>query len=167
MLLVLPTPEMKDAYLDFAREWAENNEEITPYSARLLGRSYEEWLADAKRRETRSINNFVTAHTYFWVDPQGMIVGALNLWHRLNDHLRRVGGHIGYGVRPSARRQGHAAAMLAAALPHARELGLTRVLVTCDQTNTGSARTILKNGGVLENEVADGDKTMRRYWIKL
>jgi predicted acetyltransferase len=167
MKLILPALEMKAAYEDFARDWADNNEEITPYSARLLGHCYEEWLADAKRRETHSINNFVTGHTYFWVDDDGAVLGALNLRHRLNDHLQQVGGHIGYGIRPCARRRGHAAAMLAAALPHAHALGLTRVLVTCDKTNLGSARTIQKNGGMLENEVRDGDKVMQRYWIEL
>ncbi len=167
MTLLLPEPAMKEPFLEFSRDWADHGEEITPYSARLLGRSFEAWLEDAKWRETHSVNNFVTGHTYFWTDPQGVIVGALNLRHRLNDHLRRAGGHIGYGVRPSMRRQGHAAAMLKAALPHARELGLTRVLVTCDKLNLGSARTIQKNGGVLENEVRDGDHIMQRYWIAL
>lgn len=167
MKLLLPTPAMKDRFLDFTKDWAERGEEITPYSARLLGRGYEEWLDDAKWRETHSVNNFVTGHVYLWVDPQGVIAGALHLRHRLNDRLRLTGGHIGYGVSPSMRRQGHAGAMLAAALPRAWELGLTRVLVTCDKTNLGSARTIQKNGGVLENEVRDGDHIMQRYWITL
>lgn len=167
MRLLLPTLAMKEQYLDFAGDWAAHGEEITPYSVRLLSRGYEEWLEDAKRRETVVVNHFVTAHSYFWVDPKGEVVGALNLRHSLNEHLLRVGGHIGYGVRPSRRRQGHAAAMLEAALPHARALGLTRVLITCDKTNIGSARTIQKNGGVLENEVEDGDHVMQRYWIAL
>ena len=167
MELLLPTLAMKERFLDFTRDWAEHGEEITPYVARLLGRSYEEWLSDVKRAETVSVNNLVTGHLYVWVDPEGEIVGALHLRHRLNDHLRRVSGHIGYGVRPSRRRQGHAVAMLRAALPRAWELGMTRVLVTCDQTNTGSARTIQKNGGVLENEVQHGDRVMQRYWIAL
>lgn len=167
MELLLPTPAMKDRFLDFTKDWAAHGEEITPYSARLLGRGYEEWLQGAKWMETHSVNNFVTGHVYLWVDPQGVIAGALNLRHRLNDRLRLTGGHIGYGVRPSMRRQGHAGAMLAAALPRAWELGLTRVLVTCDKTNCGSARTIQKNGGVLENEVRDGDYITQRYWITL
>ena len=167
MNLLLPTPAMKEQFLDFTKDWADHGEEITPYSARLLGRGYEAWLEDAQWRQTHSVSNFVTGHTYVWVDPQGVIVGALNLRHRLNDHLRRAGGHIGYGIRPSMRRQGHAAGMLAAALPHAWELGLTRVLITCDKTNIGSACTIQKNGGVLENEVEDGGHIMQRYWITL
>ncbi|HPJ02108.1 MAG TPA: GNAT family N-acetyltransferase [Candidatus Limiplasma sp.] len=167
MDLLIPTLAMKEQFLDFTRDWAESSQEITPYSARLLGHSYEEWLKDAKWRETHSVNNFVTGHTYVWVNPDGRIIGALNLRHRLNDHLRRVGGHIGYGIRPADRGHGQAADMLAAALPQAWKLGLTRVLITCDKKNIGSARTIQKNGGVLENEVQDGDHVMQRYWIAL
>lgn len=97
------------------------------------------------------------------------VVGRLSLRHHLNDHLLKVGGHIGYGVLPAQRRRGHASAMLAASLPHARALGLERVLVTCDEDNVGSARTIEKNGGVLENvaEVSPGAPRKRRYWIDL
>ena len=58
--------------------------------------------------------------------------------------------------------------MLRQALDIAREeIGLTRVLVTCDDDNVGSIRTIEKNGGVLESIVADPEMTTpkRRYWI--
>lgn len=167
MKLTLPTPAMKDAYLAFAGEWEDHNEEIIPYTARLLGRSYEQWLADNAWRQTHAVGTFVPDHTYVWVDEGGTILGALNLRHRLNDHLRRASGHIGFGVRPSARRQGHAKAMLLAALPLAWQLGLTRVLVTCDKRNTASARTIQACGGVLENEIRDGDHLVQRYWITL
>lgn len=67
--------------------------------------------------------------------------------YRLTPPLEKAGGHIGYDVRPSARRQGHATAMLAAALPIAPSLGITRALLTCDGTNTASQRVIGTNGG--------------------
>jgi predicted acetyltransferase len=72
-----------------------------------------------------------------------------------------VGGHIGYDVRPSARQRGHATAMLAAALPVARGLGIDRVLVTCDDDNIASRKVIEASGGVLEDQ--RGDKL--RYWV--
>ncbi len=93
--------------------------------------------------------------------------GAIALRHSLNDFLLRAGGHIGYGIRPSARKKGLATWALGAVLPTARSLGLSRVLVTCDDDNIGSARTIENNGGVLEN-VADTELgRTRRYWIAL
>lgn len=166
--LVLPTPAMEAAYHDFAGEWAAAGEEIVPYSARLLGRSYPDWLAADSAIHEVAPEGFVTAHTYFLLAGGGAILGAINLRHALTDYLMQFGGHIGYGVRPSQRRRGYASAMLAQVLPFARSLGMERVLVTCDAANTASARTIQSNGGALENEVIDPDgEAIQRYWITL
>jgi predicted acetyltransferase len=81
--------------------------------------------------------------------------------HRLTPWLLDQGGHIGYSVRPSRRREGHASRALALAVRRAAELGLDRVLVTCDDDNEGSRRTIEAAGGVHE----DTRGVKRRYWI--
>jgi predicted acetyltransferase len=94
-------------------------------------------------------------------------LGAISLRLTLNDFLLRAGGHIGYGVRPSARRRGLATWALGAVLPEARALGLERVLVTCDDANVASARTIESNGGVLEDVRVTELGQTRRYWIAL
>jgi predicted acetyltransferase len=97
----------------------------------------------------------------------GNIVGRLAIRHTLNDFLLNVGGHIGYGVVPPYRRKGYAREMLRLALPIAKNLGISKVLVTCDDDNIGSIRTIETNGGTLENKVAlgPGKPLKRRYWI--
>jgi predicted acetyltransferase len=69
--------------------------------------------------------------------------------------LCEVGGHIGYDVRPSARRRGHATAMLRAALPVGRSLGIESALVTCDVDNVASRKVIGRNGGLLEDQRGD------------
>jgi predicted acetyltransferase len=165
--LIKPAPEMEREYLSFARDWEQSHEEITPYSARLLGRNYAQWLEETIRQETTVPDNFVPAHTYFLTNANGVILGAVNIRHRLNESLLRSGGHIGYGIRPSERRKGYAEKMLALALPLAKKLGISKALVTCDKQNTGSAKTILHNGGVLENEISDGGRITQRYWIQL
>lgn len=101
--------------------------------------------------------------TYFWIADGEELVGFLNLRHLLNDFLLEVGGHIGYSVKPSARGRGHARAALRLALDEAAALGLERVLVTCDDDNEASRRTIEGNGGVLE-DVRDAKM---RFWISL
>jgi predicted acetyltransferase len=98
------------------------------------------------------------------------IVGRVSIRHHLNPVLERRGGHIGYVVVPEFRGRGYATAMLRKALRIAGdELGLSRVLVTCDDDNIASMRTIEKCGGVLEN-IVDGpdlEKPKRRYWIEI
>ena len=85
----------------------------------------------------------------------------------LNDALLKNGGHIGDGVRPSERRKGVATKMIALALEECKKLGIDKVLMVCDKDNIGSAKSIIKNGGVLENEIAEDGVIEQRYWITL
>ena len=98
---------------------------------------------------------------YWWIVEGEEFVGYLALRHSLTEWLLNEGGHIGFSVRPARRRQGYAARAVAAVLPRASELGLDRVLLTCDEANTASARTIETSGGVYE----DSRNGKRRYWI--
>jgi predicted acetyltransferase len=85
----------------------------------------------------------------------------------LNESLLLNGGHIGDGVRPSERRKGIATKMIALALDKCKILGIERVLMVCDKENIASAKSIIKNGGVLENEVVVDSIVEQRYWIEL
>lgn len=103
---------------------------------------------------------YVPSTTLWWVEGDEYL-GRIAIRHRLNESLLREGGHIGYDVRPTARRRGHATAMLAAAVPVARDLGIERVLICCDEDNVGSRLVIEHNGGVYE----DSRVGKRRYWV--
>lgn len=96
------------------------------------------------------------------------MVGAVNIRHELNAELLHSGGHIGDGIRPSERNKGYATQMIALALDFCREKGIHRVLMTCDESNKASARTIQKNGGIFDssfnNEVGVVEE---RYWIEI
>jgi predicted acetyltransferase len=107
--------------------------------------------------------------TFLFAFDASRIVGRVSIRHKLNDFLLRVGGHIGYVVVPEFRRRGYATVILRLALRIAHEqLGIDRVLVTCDDDNVGSIRTIERNGGILEDVVSQRDleKPRRRYWIE-
>jgi predicted acetyltransferase len=112
--------------------------------------------------------NFVPS-TFLFAFLEARIVGRVSIRHSLNAFLERVGGHIGYAVVPEFRRRGYATEILRQSIEYAcNRLGMRRILVTCDDDNIGSIRTIEKNGGVLENIVSGPDlaKPKRRYWIE-
>jgi predicted acetyltransferase len=116
--------------------------------------------------ETPSRESAQVANTAYWIadgddEEPGEVIGFLHLRHELNDFLREEAGHIGYSVRPARRREGHAGRALALGVRRAADLGIDRVLVTCDLDNDASRRTIERNGGVLE----DIRGIKQRYWI--
>jgi predicted acetyltransferase len=136
------------------------------YEEGMSFQRYLEVLAEQERGENLPAN--YVPSTFLFAFAGTSIVGRVAIRHSLNPDLERLGGHIGYVVVPEFRRQGYATAILRQSLQIARQkLGLTRVLVTCDDDNVGSIKTIEKNGGVLEDIVRgpDGDNPKRRYWI--
>lgn len=105
-----------------------------------------------------------------WLMLQGSkLLGRVNLRHRLTSDLEHHGGHIGCFIRPSARGSGYGTQLLALALNEARNLGLSKVLMTCDVDNPASARVIEKNGGVLASQGISNvsGKLISRYCIPL
>ncbi len=135
--------------------------------------TYEEWADFEPRLRKKYGAGYVPSDVFLAVRvSDGRVVGVIDFRHPLTDFLLSFGGNIGYTVRPTERRKGYASEMLRLLLPFCREAGETRVLLTCDRGNEASRRTIIKNGGVLENEVPDEpglgrSGSIQRYWIEL
>jgi predicted acetyltransferase len=107
---------------------------------------------------------------FLWITDADEVVGFIALRRELNEHLRQFGGHIGYAVRPSRRREGIAKEALRLVLDTARQQGLDRVMLTCDDDNPGSFRTIEGAGGEMQDVIdasGEGHPRLRRYWIAL
>ncbi len=115
-------------------------------------------------------SHWVPATQYLFIrKSDNRLVGMIQVRHHFNDYLEKYAGHIGYSIRPSERRKGYAKVMLKMALPLCREIGLDKVLISCEENNIGSERAILANGGVYESTVTDptdGEK-LKRFWITL
>ncbi|THJ02384.1 GNAT family N-acetyltransferase [Nocardioides sp.] len=125
-----------------------------------------EFVAMTELTSAADLDGTRVRSSYFWVaagdgSDGDDLVGFLNLRHTLNAFLLEEGGHIGFSVKPSARRLGHASAALALGVREAAGLGIARVLVTCDVDNEPSRLTIERNGGVREDE----RNGKLRYWI--
>ena len=103
--------------------------------------------------------------TFLVLEVDGEIVGRVSIRHELNDWLATYGGHIGYAVRPGHRRKGYAKLLLAEGLRLCASLGISKALLTCNDSNLASAKVIESAGGILENKIQDSETLLRRYWV--
>lgn len=165
--LIKASEEYHRQIAEMLDEWYASGEKIIPYAIRRLGHhDFTRYCAELEVKEASG--GLVPDSTFFCLDEErDIVVGAVNIRHYLNDALLRSGGHIGDGVRPSERRKGIATTMIGLALKECRKLGIEKVLMVCNKDNIGSAKSILKNGGILENEIIDDGVVVQRYWIDL
>jgi predicted acetyltransferase len=168
--LIKPTVRLHAAWLDAHDEWGPGLHEdgfglrscdvvdtpdgFAAWVARLTQEADPVWSVGAGRAPC----------TYRWIVEGDRVLGGIALRHRTDEVVLRI-GHIGFGVRPSARRRGLAGWALGGMLDEARALGLDRVLLVCEADNVASAKTIERHGGALEDLRVAGPGAVRRYWI--
>jgi predicted acetyltransferase len=166
--LVAPHIEYRDSFLAGLKEF---QAEGLPWHLELdyqkIADDFSAFVNSELQHLYRRTEVFVP-ETKLWAIVQGSYAGRISIRHELTDALRRMGGHVGYDTRPTFRGLGLASLMLKHALPVAKGLGLSEVLLTCDDTNAASIRVIEKNGGVLkEKKSIDPRKPLKRYyWIQ-
>lgn len=167
--LTFPDISHQSRYLDMIEEW--RNFETTPTSPRRLfaGENYEEFLSIVKQDMGDSLR-WVNSTLFFFMDDE-KILGAIQIRHTI-DHPNLslewwCGGHIGYGLRPSARGQWLAREMLRLWLTEAQKLGIERVLISAHEDNPASWKTIESSGGEYIKTIDDEGKNLKVYWIKL
>jgi predicted acetyltransferase len=170
--LIRPTTDLHAAWLAMVREFHGAHIDGSGVMERSLedlegADAFAGWVAETAAHERgERVPPELVASTLRWViddrEPT-TVIGTISLRHELNDYLRRVGGHIGYAVRPTARGRGVATAALGLVLQECLDRGIDPVLITCRDDNVASARTIEHQGGALEG-VEGG---IRRYWISL
>lgn len=152
--MVYRLPELNDIeeVISYIEEHYSYNEKSLSASNGLTSMKYEDWVDTIHKSVNIPNGAWGKSYTYFVFDNKKLI-GILGIRYGLSDELADIYGHIGYGVRPSERRKGYATKMLKFALEESRKLGLEKVILGCYKENVASAKTIIKNGGVLIREV--------------
>ena len=184
--LVEPSEAYRDSFLEGAAEFAGEGRLDSTYAAGLgydlvrLGRDLPSFVRDLRRLGDRSgFDGRGYPDRVYWLVDGGRYLGQTSIRPDLRtEYLITYGGHVGYSIRPGQRRRGYGRRILGLALERCRELGLERVLVTCDDDNVASKRIIEANGGVFESDMVMDARTARaegrggeirklRYWIDL
>lgn len=170
VLLIKPTIELKDPYINFYEEWKESGEKMVPWVIAKDPTDFEEMLKsmiDSENGENLP-EGWVPDSTFWLVDQNHTVLGAVNIRHELTDYLFNCGGHIGYGIRPSERKKGYATQLLALSLEKVKNLGIQKALVVCDAWNIASEKVIINNGGIRDTDYIEKDgNVIRRYWIEV
>lgn len=171
--LVRPTKEYQEQAYEYVNEFVKYNSQIHGISSldKYMG-NYDEWLSKVEFNRNMipgTVPGRVPSEIFFLVrETDNKLLGTIDIRLMLNEYLLNYGGHIGYGVRPTERRKGYNSYQLYLALKFCLEKGIEKVLITCNKENIGSAKSIMKAGGVLENEVIEpSGQEMQRYWIEV
>ncbi|MGJ3190961.1 GNAT family N-acetyltransferase [Paenarthrobacter sp. FR1] len=172
LTLVAPDASFYQSFTESHSEWAGAHQDGTglfPGDDITSQEGFEAWVRKLLAAERAVEKDGIVPCTYLWMTKGARYVGSIAFRHHLTPALLNSGGHIGYGVRPSERGQGVASWALQELCARLVAQGEPdRVLLTCDDSNAASAKTIERAGGVLEDARIDADGDLfRRYWINL
>lgn len=170
MKLLKPTHEYSEQIIEYREAFLHAGEQPHGSSSLQNFDSLAEWFEKVSIQEVgENLQANRVPSSQLLSFEKGELIGFVNIRHRLNPELLLESGHIGYSIHPNKRRQGYATKQLQLSLARAQKLGLQKVLITCDKSNIGSAKTIQKVGGVLENEVVSSHtgEIVQRYWVEI
>jgi len=169
LYLVKPSALYKDSYMKGLKEFHCEGRNLQ-YDFEKINVSFNEFVQELLDREDENkLKEGRVKESIFWLIDRHEFIGRVSVRHELNENLSKIGGHVGYEIRPSKRRKGYGKRILELGLKEAKKLDLKKVLVTCDSYNLGSKKIIESNGGVFENElfIDDSNVGKLRYWIDL
>ena len=160
--LEVPSIERKEDAIEYINEHKEYNSNVNGSGGldRYVNEhTYEEWLNKLEEDYVRIPDEEkVPARTYFLVrENDNRIVGMINIRLTLNERLKKVGGHIGYGIRPTERKKGYNKINLYLGLQVCDEYGINETMLDADLDNQASWKTMEALGGKRVKEYYNED----------
>lgn len=136
---------------------------------KVIDKSFEEYFngLEINKHIDEIYPAYANQTTYVLADDSNHIYGLINLRHELKGKLTEIGGHIGYGIRPSERKKGYATLQLKLVLDKLKELNIDQALITCRENNIASKKTMEKFIGKADTLVPSNHEGIMeyRYWI--
>ena len=174
MRLTKPNIKYKDSYIEAVKEYKDagftQRTKIYDMNIEELENNFSKYIANFElESQGKNLPEGYVQKIIYWLINNDEFIGTVSIRHSLTENLRQFGGHIGYDIRPSKRRQGYGKKILQLAIHKAKTIGIKNILITCDVGNIGSKKIIETNGGILENKlIIDPNKPEKlRYWIRL
>lgn len=172
LILIKPITSFADQIVSYRQEFLDCGSSMDGCGSLRCMPDPNDWLDQVKLYSSKNTvpEDKVQSTQFICIrESDNRLVGMIQVRHYFNEYLEKYAGNIGYSIRPSERRKGYGTRMLRLVLPFCREIGLDRILIACLDTNDGSRKIILANGGIYDSTVFEPDKqvNLERYWITL
>jgi predicted acetyltransferase len=168
--LVKPNTTYKQSLLEALKEFKEDGVHARNFmhlEYEELDKNFDSYVQKTLSRSSgENLPEGFVPDTILWLVEGDKFIGETSIRHELNDRLKKIGGHIGYAIRPSERRKGYGNLILKLSLEETKKLGIDKVLITCEPTNIGSKKIIENNGGIFEKEIEFEGEHLLHYWIE-